>query len=39
MANKEKIWSSGTNWRLPFDVNVLLNLSNCKCQSSNYLNR
>ena len=28
----------GTNSHLPFDVNVMLNLSNCKSQSSNYLN-
>ena len=25
---KEETWSRGTNSRLPFDVNVMLNLSN-----------
>ena len=25
---REETWSRGTNWCLPFDVNVMLNLSN-----------
>ena len=30
-----KTWSHGTNWRLPFDVNVMLNLSNINTQKNN----
>ena len=30
MTSKEETWSRGTNSRLPFDVNVILNLSNGK---------
>ena len=31
MENKGKTWSRGTNSRLPFSVNVILNLSNVIC--------
>ena len=30
MTSKEETWSRGTNSRLSFDVNVILNLSNGK---------
>ena len=27
MTRKEETWSRGANWRLLFDINVMLNLS------------
>ena len=30
-TSKQETWSRGTNSRLPFDVNVMLNLSNVDC--------
>jgi len=33
MRSKGETWSRGTNSRLLFDVNMMLNLSNTKCTS------
>ena len=30
-TSKQETWSRGTNSRLPFDVNVMFNLSNVDC--------